>query len=1258
MNNILKWFSNKPSDNLTGILEILNDEKSISKRHSIMTSYIQKLLKNTNEKFNPRLQNFFREYSNIVTSICLTCIFQTDHKYKIKSWEEVTDTFIALIEMTQYGQISRVEDLQDIAKFCLQDGNRYELKHFGLQLIMNIVSYKDMLLMPFDIFQAAIDLSMFGNEGVKGVRREILIGNNDPKWMIQIKEVLNRVPGKVLDLKKIVEFSPQSESVKEGIFMFRDILVYTLSGSFDQDQVNYIEHFRKWLGILRRSYLQALYPDLINPNYVGGFVSCPHILHFLIIAWIRKFAKHPEISMWMFEIHQDRQLILGILEKSFMLFNQNSPLSQQNALKSYEILESWILSTKPLYLNDINQEKFSLTIIKHIICIFNYKNDTSKSRIGICTKSFDLLRLFYDKYPENIDFIRTLLILCEILQKQDPCKDLVEVLSSFILKVMKKGVVNNQQGFRKITEDFEPYLHIWADEYIEIIDNWKNKTFELSEETDYGVYSNQSQLKFWLDFIRLLGSPLEFGEKAQNEWVRSLKDIVVDLLEKMVSPAVLLQCFLTDLSKLILEGFESTQQISLDTLCLLYTKSTYEGPSSLQTQHLFYLLSVAIKRPHLEKSVLSHSPKLLDYRGNHVLLKHLVDLANNYMSEGLFFIYRIICLPNYYKDTILLTLDSSKTTYLSLKNDIFNFFIKRLSAFPRTQALEAFAVFLIEEIAYENSPFISKGIEILLDLCNDIDQSTAVLSLQSVGTIAQVLPIYQEYILDFVIKNVLCSNKFDIEVLMIAIFDLILSLMMNLKANIAKETLSLLFGKIAKFTQLTCPDSKLKTYIDVFLSFLGFYFLNFPIQDNCVEIFDSNMSEPFLSKEEEHYSLNNNTIITLYKDKFVIRNEFGKFLWTCSNYDVFDGENKTEAKDKLLSIFKNSKLSLKIQENPIQLPSSPALEVLISFIHNNYSHSVRTCPLSIHEDLSEQIQHFVELENTPSAKARISPSDSKSSSLSQILIANLGLQDTLEPLAASEKLSIALNLLDKSQARDQIRIGVLYIKPGQDNEKEILSSNSSSSNFQEFLTKIGRVVELTNYKGNLGGLDPNSCGKISIAYTDWEHDIMFHVPLLMPTDTNDNQQLLKKRHVGNDRVVIVWSENWKEYRQDTIITQFNLVNLIIYPLEKQLYRIQIQIKPRVKNLEFGPLKDGMVVHWKILPLLIRLTAVNANRAINIRQMGIYEKHHMLRYKSIKEIIRDNIIEPMSPNKRTVRQSFTHFSQIQNKDVLRHSTLIS
>ncbi|OMJ72469.1 hypothetical protein SteCoe_29098 [Stentor coeruleus] len=1245
--SLWKWFSGKPSaDNLAEMQEILYEEKSLAKRHSIMINSIQRQLKSTSEKFDLKLYDFFKKNSEIFTTICLSYIFQTDPKCKPKSWEEITDTFIALVEMTRYGQIRKVEDIQNIAKACLQDGNRYELKHYGLQLVLNLVSHKEMLHIPFDIFQAAIDFSVFTNDhSLQLTNRHVLSSTEEVKWIGPIKELLSRTPLKFPELKNIQSFIPHNELVREMITLFKDVLQYTLSGAIIQNTVNYSEHFRKWLGILRRSYLLVLYPDLIDNSYNGGFNKCPHLLHHLVIYWINRFTKKPEIVSFMFVAEQDRKLILGILEKSFVLFTQDSPLSIKNALKSYGIFESWIVNKRNLELKDITLEEFFLTIVKHTTCIFNYKKDTSKSRIEICAQSFNIFNLFHDKFPDNLDFIKTLLSLCDILKKQEPCNELIERLSVFILKVMKRGVIASQSSFAKTTKDFKPYLHQWANKHTLIIQEWKNKIFELSIETNYSLYTNINNINFWLDYIKLLGDPLDFCEDAQNEWVCSLHQIIFNLLEKIVSPVVLLQCFLTDLSRLILEGYESTQKTSLDTVCLLYTKSSYERPSAIQTQHLFYLLSVAIQRIHLKESILSHSPKLLDYYGIHPLLKDLISLSFIYMNEGLLLVYRICCLPNYYRKTPLLSLDGSTTTYLALKNDVYSFFVKRLTESPRTCVIDAFTVFIVEEIACQNNEMVKEGIDILMNICNNKESNISFSALQSVGVIAPIFPSHQHYILDFVIKNILDQEKFSNDYLIMAIFDLIVSLLMNLKTKVTENMLQQLFDKVADFSESIIENSKLKIFLDLFLSFLSFYYLNFPVQDNCIEIFDSNIKDK-LSSAEEYYSLNNNTIITLHKNNFIIRNEFGKYLWTCSNFDIFDASDKTEAKDKLLKIFKKSKISLKVQENPHPLSQSETLELLISFIHNNYEPYLAGCPVNSYEDIPKKIEYIENLENNIiESHDKINLKNiKKSSSVSKILIANLGFLNELVPLESSEKLDRALGLLDCIRAREQVKIGVLYVKPGQDDEKDILANDSCSKGFQEFLTKLGRVVELENYGAYLGGLDQKgSCGKISISYTDWEHDVMFHVPVLIPTDINDNLQVIKKRHVGNDQVVIIWSENWKEYRQDTIVTHFNFVNIIIYPLEKLLYRIQIQVKSQVRNVEFGPLKDGMVVHWKVLPILVRLTAINANKMLKINKHPSFEKQPFIRSKSIREIIRDNGVEPVTISKKLARQSLTHYS---------------
>ena len=53
------------------------------------------------------------------------------------------------------------------------------------------------------------------------------------------------------------------------------------------------------------------------------------------------------------------------------------------------------------------------------------------------------------------------------------------------------------------------------------------------------------------------------------------------------------------------------------------------------------------------------------------------------------------------------------------------------------------------------------------------------------------------------------------------------------------------------------------------------------------------------------------------------------------------------------------------------------------------------------------------------------------------------------------------------------------------------------------------------------------------------------------------------RHLGNDEVHIVWSEDVQDYRRQIIPTEFGDVIIVIYPLVSHLYRVQIIMKPEV-----------------------------------------------------------------------------------------------
>lgn len=45
-------------------------------------------------------------------------------------------------------------------------------------------------------------------------------------------------------------------------------------------------------------------------------------------------------------------------------------------------------------------------------------------------------------------------------------------------------------------------------------------------------------------------------------------------------------------------------------------------------------------------------------------------------------------------------------------------------------------------------------------------------------------------------------------------------------------------------------------------------------------------------------------------------------------------------------------------------------------------------------------------------------------------------------------------------------------------------------------------------------------GQVSFVSSWKDHDIMFHVAPLMPVRENDNQQIHRKRHIGNGNIYI------------------------------------------------------------------------------------------------------------------------------------------
>ncbi|CAK4523009.1 unnamed protein product [Aphanomyces euteiches] len=223
------------------------------------------------------------------------------------------------------------------------------------------------------------------------------------------------------------------------------------------------------------------------------------------------------------------------------------------------------------------------------------------------------------------------------------------------------------------------------------------------------------------------------------------------------------------------------------------------------------------------------------------------------------------------------------------------------------------------------------------------------------------------------------------------------------------------------------------------------------------------------------------------------------------------------------------------------------------------------------------------------------------------------------------KLERSLKHLDKAPSRETMKIGVVYVGANQSTQQEIFSNTKGSTEYQHFLADLGWEIELATHRGFVGGLDANpkslSNGTKTIYYSTSTSELIFHVVTMMPTKESDPQQIDKKRHVGNDYVHIVWSDNFRAYNQTTITSNFNFVQVVIYPLKHPsydgLYLIEILTKPNVPL--FGPLMTGMIVSRANLPDLIRQTVMNANRVCR-QQTQWYMAPYTTRRKLIEEVV--------------------------------------
>jgi hypothetical protein len=126
------------------------------------------------------------------------------------------------------------------------------------------------------------------------------------------------------------------------------------------------------------------------------------------------------------------------------------------------------------------------------------------------------------------------------------------------------------------------------------------------------------------------------------------------------------------------------------------------------------------------------------------------------------------------------------------------------------------------------------------------------------------------------------------------------------------------------------------------------------------------------------------------------------------------------------------------------------------------------------------------------------------------------------------KVQELIKRFDEHRVAHTHKFGVIYQERNQTSEEELFRNRHSSPALDEFLEILGNKIQLKGFNGYRGGLDVvgDQTGEESV-YTVYKgREIMFHVSTLLPFDEQDTQHVQRKRHIGNDIVVLVFQVQW------------------------------------------------------------------------------------------------------------------------------------
>eukprot|EP00010_Vexillifera_abyssalis_P007037 CAMPEP_0201546318 /NCGR_PEP_ID=MMETSP0173_2-20130828/2633_1 /ASSEMBLY_ACC=CAM_ASM_000268 /TAXON_ID=218659 /ORGANISM="Vexillifera sp., Strain DIVA3 564/2" /LENGTH=470 /DNA_ID=CAMNT_0047954945 /DNA_START=128 /DNA_END=1537 /DNA_ORIENTATION=- len=165
-------------------------------------------------------------------------------------------------------------------------------------------------------------------------------------------------------------------------------------------------------------------------------------------------------------------------------------------------------------------------------------------------------------------------------------------------------------------------------------------------------------------------------------------------------------------------------------------------------------------------------------------------------------------------------------------------------------------------------------------------------------------------------------------------------------------------------------------------------------------------------------------------------------------------------------------------------------------------------------------------------------------------------------------------LVRQEQRRCEFRktfgFGVLYASASALTEDDIYSNNDPSPDYTYFLENIlGEKISLLGWEKYRAGLDvkeTKSTGTHSIYTEIHGYQVMYHVSTMLPFSANNAQQLARKRHIGNDIVVIVYKEGKTPFNPELMHSQMNQTFVVVQKIDYEgVIALEEKVRKRIKG---------------------------------------------------------------------------------------------